>query len=328
MLLAEAYELCQAGAAAEILDGQGLAAARAVFAERRDALEPIYREWCRRLHAARQQKQAASELSDVENHHRRFAIEHNLYLNLCVHSWPCSEQHTDSLFFEYVAPIDDIHVFDRLARYFNQAKEDYATARYLLAEAIRPTRHRPIISDWTRYADLLEYADYGLSAGLAKAAFAGAFNILDKIAVFLKWELGLKDNETSIYFRKIWYDKREKAKLRKEIRDKNDMNLFALYDIALELGQPSYRRLGDIRRAITHRHLVSHEWLLMVGENSSEDEHILFDNLVSESVAMLKYAKAALIYLASYLSEEFQRRARGSGDLISPLPIVWQDEMR
>lgn len=203
LLLAEAYELCRAGAEDEALENRGLASARAAFAKHRDRLEPVHTEWRDRLEVVRRRKPLGACRTRDEEHHHRFTVEHGLYLNLCVHAWPCPEQHTDALFFGYVAPLDDPHVFDRLARYFNQAKEDYATARYLLAEAVRPTPRRQRISDWTRYADLLEYADYGLTAGLAKAAYAAAYNILDKIAVFLKWELGLPESETDTSFRRV-----------------------------------------------------------------------------------------------------------------------------
>lgn len=280
LLLAEAYELCRAGAEDESLNSRGLASARAVFATHQKSLELVYTDWKDRLEVVRRRKPTGAMRTREEEHHHRFAVEHSLYLNLCVHAWPCPEQHTDALFFGYIAPLDDPHVFDRLARYFNQAKEDYSTARYLLAEALRSTPRRERISHRTRYADLLEYADYGLTAGLAKTAYAAAYNILDKIAVFLKWELDLPESETDISFRRVWHTSRKTKTLRHEIRAKDDPSFFALYDIALELGQPAFKHLGDLRRAITHRHLVTHDWLLMVGEHSTPEEHILIENLI------------------------------------------------
>lgn len=187
LLLAEAYELCRTAAEDDGLDSRGLAEARATFASHRDALEPTYLGCQDRLQTARAQQEASVQPTRVEEYHHRFAAENGLYLNLCFHGWPCEQKHIDGLFFDYVVSIDDPHTFNRFARYFNQAKEDYATARYLLAETLRPTPLRNRLSDRTPYADLLEHADYGLQAGLAKTAFASAYNVLDKIAVFLKW---------------------------------------------------------------------------------------------------------------------------------------------
>lgn len=98
--------------------------------------------------------------------------------------------------------------------------------------------------------------------------------------------------------------------------------------MALELAQPAFKYLGDIRRAITHRHLVAHEWLLMVGEHSTEEEHILLDNLVSSGVTMLRLTKAALVYLAAYLSQEHERRMSAAQGVVAPLDFWWQHEMR
>ncbi|MBA2276503.1 MAG: hypothetical protein H0W06_01955, partial [Chloroflexia bacterium] len=174
----------------------------------------------------------------------------------------------------------------------------------------------------------LEYADYGLTAGLAKAAYAATYNILDKIAVFLKWELALPESETDTSFRRVWHPDRRSKTLRSEIREKDDPNLYALYDMALELGQPAFKYLGDLRRAITHRHLVTHDWLRMVGEHSTEQEHILLDDLISSGITMLKFVKAALVYLAAYLSQEHERRMHAAQGLVAPLEFWWQDELR
>ncbi|MDP9473971.1 MAG: LA2681 family HEPN domain-containing protein [Chloroflexota bacterium] len=327
LLLAEAYELCRAAAGDKALDRTGLASARAIFAKHRDGLEPVYVEWQERLVAARSRGRVNHKWIGEEEHHHRFAADHGLYLNLCVHDWPCSEQHTDALFFSYVSPLSDPDPFPRLARYFNQAKEDYATARYLLAEAQRPTPRRERISDWTSYADLLEYAEYGLTPGLVKAAYATAYNVLDKIAVFLKWDLGLPEAERTIDFKRVWRQKNAPT-LRPEIAAKGDPSLFALYDISLDLRDPGFERLGAVRHAITHRHLVVHDWLLIVGENSTEDEHIRLDELIERGIELLRLVKAALIYLAAYLSQDQERKTAAMQGLVPPLPISWQHQIR
>jgi hypothetical protein len=330
LLLAEAYELCRAAAEDPELDRRGLAKARAIFASHRDALEPRYGDWREQLEKVRARQQSRVNRTQEEDHHLRFAADHGLFLNLCVHDWPCAEKHADGLFFSgYVVPIDDPDTFSRLARYFNQAKEDYSTARYLLAEAQRPTARRQRISDQTHYADVLEYADYGLTAGLAKTALALAYNVLDKIAIFLKWDLGLPEREEETTFRNVWYPGRHPSTLRPEIRAKGDPSLFALYDIALDLRlDPSYKRLRALRHAITHRHLVVHDWLLMVGEHSSANEHILLDELIEQGVTVLRLVKAAMIYLAAYLSQDQRRKESEASGVIAPLVFHWQHEMR
>lgn len=327
LLLAEAYELCRTASEDQGLDDGGLAPARSVFAKHRDFLEPVYMRWRDRLEAVRSRTPADTTYSRLEEHHHRFAVEHGLYLTLCVHTWPCADQHSDSLFFSYVAPLKDTDQFSRLARYFNQAKEDYATARYLLATAMRPTSERQRISDRTIYADVLEYAEYGLTPGLAKIALSTAYNVLDKIAVFLKWDLGLSERERDVNFRRVW--RRTKAQtLRPEFLTKDDPSLFALYDISLDLRNPLSERLGAVRHTITHRQLVAHDFQMMVGENSAAEEHILLDDLIGRGIELLRLVKAALIYLAAYLGQDQERKVKASSGIVPSLPITWQHEIR
>jgi hypothetical protein len=326
LLLAEAYELVDAAANDATLDDRGLASARSTFAASRDRLKIAYSEWATDLATLRQRIPTERPRTLTEARHHDFATEHGLYLNLCIHDWPCSEKYTDSLFFGYIAPTNDPYVFNRLARYFNQAKEDYAIARYLIVEALHPTPSRQRVSEKTQYADLLEYADYGLNAGLLKTAFIAAYNILDKIAVFLKWELALPEGESLVSFRRIWYPNRRATNLRTEFMRKDDSNLYALYDIAIDLGKEDLHHLNTVRHAITHRHLVVHEWFLMVGEHSDENEHILFDDLVGYGVEILQLIKAALIYLASYLNQEHSRKMKESQGFVAPMPFYWQSD--
>jgi hypothetical protein len=66
----------------------------------------------------------------------------------------------------------------------------------------------------------------------------------------------------------------------------------------------------------------------MVGKHSSEDEHIEFDDLITQGVTMLRLAKAALIYLATYLSRDQKRKTSHVPVVTAPLLFRWQHEMR
>lgn len=66
----------------------------------------------------------------------------------------------------------------------------------------------------------------------------------------------------------------------------------------------------------------------MIREHSKEQEHILLDDLISSGITMLRFVKAALVYLAAYLSQEQERRMNAAHGVIAPLEFWWQDEMR
>lgn len=327
-VLAEALHLATLAAKDESLERSGHRNARAIFQTLCEELQPIVESSGISLDEIRAQtiNDESMSITEYEFHHHEFAQKNDLFLNLCVHEWSCPIKSIDVLYFDYIVTNRDPYEANPLFRYFNQAKEDFALARWTLGEAMRSIPSRDRISAITRYVDLLEYADNGLRSGQAKSSLAIAFNILDKISVFLAMNLGLSVNLRSVSFRSVWYEGNDHRKgvVRQEILEKNDPNLFALLDMARDLESGNGKQWVGLRNAITHHHLVVHDWILHVGEYSEASEHIHFDRLVLNSIELLQFVKSALIYLASYLSQELLKRESELG-LVLPLPYFWQE---
>ena len=126
------------------------------------------------------------------------------------------EECVDDLYFQTISTsigIDGEARFRSLAHYLNTIKEDFATARYLFhLSGESNNRELADNSAITRYANALDYADFGLTNGINKASFRIAADCLDKIAGFLNeyFRLGLK--EKRVDFAKVWHEKADTDK--------------------------------------------------------------------------------------------------------------------
>ena len=110
------------------------------------------------------------------------------------------------------------------------------------------------ISRRTTFINPLDYSQTNIYTGLLKSAFKEAFNILDKIAVFLNRYYNLGFNENAIYFDSIWVnDKKKNPTIREEILKTENLRLYALYDIYKDFQSGYYQTMKDIRHALTHR---------------------------------------------------------------------------
>lgn len=270
-------------------------------------------------------QQLQSRPSTLEDPYSKFIDEHGLYLNVCVHDWACEMQHIDGLFFNYTTSRDQEGVFEARARAFNEAKEAFATARFLTFLSGNELEFYGGDTQITRYADLLEYANYGLKSGAMKSAYTTAYSVFDKIAEFINGELDAELSAKSIYFDKVLWSDMKTFRMRPQIRDANDSNLMALSDLARDLSSPELG-LKTLRDSITHRHLVVHEFAIYVGPSSSPESHIEYDDLLRTTIDLLTITKAALIYLASYLHQKDSQHTSEMQDKVGIIPVVWQDD--
>jgi tetratricopeptide (TPR) repeat protein len=250
-----------------------------------------------------------SALSDFENFYVRFCIAHKLFLNFHLHDDTCEAALSDPIFISIVTSIDDTTTFYGLAHYINQIKEDYVVARLLLVQSQLRRQDFDSISRRTTFVNPLDYSQTNIYTGLLKSAYKEAFNILDKISVFLNkyYNLGLK--ESSIYFDTIWVkDKKKDPSMRREILNSENMSLYALYDIFRDFQSGYFTRMKDIRRALTHRRLTIFE--LGSGEINNDGElvSVTSGELVNQTIQLMRLVKAAIIYLINTVALEENKK--------------------
>jgi len=261
-------------------------------------------------------KYSTIKLSEFEKFYLDFCAKEKLFLNFHIHNNQCESAITDPIFISLITKIEDNDTFYQLAKYINQIKEDYATARLLLVQSQFKREDFDSISRRTTFVNTLDYSQFNLYFGLLKSAFKEAYNILDKIAVFINdyYKLGL--SEDRIYFTSIWYCNNCK-KIRDEILKSKNISLYALYDIYQDFKSDHYKNIQNIRNASTHRKLVIFDSMLTDWDKKDDKHNIGYDTMLNETINLLRLTKSAIIYLINFVNiEENKKRSNG---LIAPM---------
>lgn len=252
----------------------------------------------------------ASRLSEFEKYYLRYCKREKLFVNFHVHEDNCEAAITDPIFINLITKIEDDNTFYHFAKHINQIKEDYAVARLLLVQSQYKTLEIDNISRRTAFANTADYSQFNLYAGLLKTAFKEAYNILDKIAVFINdyFELGI--SEDRIYFTSIWYCNYCR-KIRDEILHSKNISLYALYDIYMDIKSGYYKTVKDIRDSLVHRRLVIFN--SMPNHHSKKDNRyeISYSKMLQETNDLVRLVKSAIIYLINFVNIEENKKKKG-----------------
>lgn len=250
-----------------------------------------------------------------------FCTRHRLFLNFSLRERPSPHPYEDKFKFSVVTPIGDSQIFTRLSRILNEATERFAIARLMLFEAYQSPYDTEFHEHVTRYIDVNDAAVYGVRAGKLKLSFEAAYNVLDKIALFLNEYLALDIPKEAVSFDRIWVENRKKPDpvLRQKILDGQNNFVFALYDLARDFGKSSTGEEGEwsyykrTRHVLTHRYLVLHafEWDWQIADG--DEYHREWDAMVGETTALLYVTRNALLYLMLAVDLEEARRAARQG---------------
>jgi hypothetical protein len=248
----------------------------------------------------------------------------NLSRNSC-HFYPLSQYCYFTISVNYMgsgSKIDDNDTFYNLAKQLNQIKEDYAVARLNLVQSQYKQQDFDNISKRTSYVYALDYSQFNLYVGLLKSAFKDAFNILDKIAVFINDYYNLGYSEELISFNYIKGEARgtsiweENSMIRQKLLESKNMSLYALYDIQQDFKSGHYRKIQEIRNALTHRRLVVFDSSITSVDDNADKHNIDSDTFFQETVDLMRLTKAAIIYLINFVNTEEEKKKKANGKLI------------
>jgi len=245
------------------------------------------------------------------NSYELYCREHDLFLSLSV------GKVFDAASLSLITATGDDSTYPRLARVINDIKERFALARMLSFEASRGSTGDMDADRLTTYADLSDGAVYGTRPAKFKLAFETAFNVLDKIAFFLNdyLHLGVSDKDAS--FLRIWAT--GQGGLRPDILNRNNFQLFALYDLSRDFSKGGYLEPFRLERHIsTHRYLLPHikpekHWKTHA---DSVEYHTGYKRLLSETLQLLRLAKGAIIYLVAFVNGNERPDKKHKGMLI------------
>ena len=260
-------------------------------------------------------KYKRSRLSAFENFFIDYCIKEKLFLNLHVHQEHCEAAITDPIFIQIITKHgDEKDRFYNLAKYINQIKEDYAVARLLLVQSQYKQKDFNNISTRTTFVNSLDYSEFHLYIGLLKSSFKEAYNILDKIAVFINtyYKLGL--SEDRIYFTTPW---QKNGKIRDKIIESKNISLYALYDIFQDFKSGTNKKIQIIRNALTHRKLVIFDSVLTDWDSKDDKHNIGYNTMLNETIRLLQLTKSAIIYLINFVNIEEHKKINNG--LIGPM---------
>lgn len=228
---------------------------------------------------------------------------------------------------------------------FNQLKQEYVSARYLIFEAIRDNKHDLHFSDrGVVLFDALDYRLYRFWVEKLKMAFLSAHAIFDKIAYLINeyWQLGLPPKR--IDFHKVWHVK-GKMELLEKFSSSSNWPLRGLYWVSKDLYHqssptrsinPEAKTLHDIRNHIAHKYLKVHDHLLSYSNdtpNIHPNDHfypITSSQFVAQTINLLKLTRSALIYLSAAIKdEEHHKKHNPNQGLTVPMMInLVNDDLR
>jgi tetratricopeptide (TPR) repeat protein len=234
--------------------------------------------------------------------------------------------------------------------FYNQLKQEYASARYLFYEGTTSTT--PHFSDKeVLLYNTLDYPSYSLAVEKVKMAFRMSYSLLDKVAFFLNDYLVLSIPERKVNFRSFWYDKQERKRgLLPEFDACDNWPLRGLFWLSKDLFEdapefreclePDAQELDTLRNHAEHKYLKLHDELWF----GPTDEGVAFGgradklafsvyrtHFTAKATRLMKMARAALIYLSLSIHAEEKKReqVRPKKGLILPMPVdTWEDEWK
>lgn len=225
-----------------------------------------------------------------------------------------------------------------LIAFFNQMKQEFASARWLLFEGIADDA--PHFSDKdTKLHDTLDDPGYSLSIEKTKLAFRSAYSLLDKVAFFLNDYLKLGIPLPAVSFRSLWFEKRDSATLRPVFTTAKNWPLRGLYWLAKDFVEEDFQAsteadasdLASIRNHLEHRYLKVHDRDPIYSSPfpSVYDDRLALSverhELEARALRILKLARAALIHLCLAMHREEHIRAKDDKGFTVPMTLpAWK----
>ncbi len=291
-----------------------------------------------------------------EQHYRRWCLDHCLFLNPLNDLGPHSIAARDVLMLPGFTT--GIKEPPSIVGYFNQMKQEYASARWLCYEGVHATELH--FSDrGVGLINTLDYPSYSLAVEKVKAAYRIAYSLFDKAAFFLNTYMKLKMDPKRVSFRYVWHEAANRAApVRRKFETSENWPFRGLYWLSKDIfdekfqetTEPDARALYEIRNHLEHKYLKVHEMRMPTASKWRAARAFTMDDMAysvwrrefeENTLRVLKLSRAALVYLSLGMHREEQRRAErrerprkgtgkkpGSG-LVVPIHLdPWDDEWK
>jgi len=282
--------------------------------------------------------------SKLERMYRVWVLENTLFLNPLNDIGAHSIASTDILHLPSI--VTDQYMMPHHYGFFNQLKQEFASARYQLWQSISECdlckKH---VSDKDVYlVDTLDFSRYGMAIEQVKLAFRSSYSLLDKVAYFINdyWDLGLPKRQIS--FSKVWYTNLKKIDgIHVKLENSENNCLRGLYWLSkdfvdegkegdLLLGkvmEPDATQLAGLRNHLEHKYVKVHDEFFFTRDLSGgdffDDElalHISTEELIAKNIKLMKLIRSALVYLSLAVHREEEIKATKNSSFKMPVIIT------
>ncbi|MBB6480790.1 LA2681 family HEPN domain-containing protein [Spirochaeta isovalerica] len=195
--------------------------------------------------------------SDLEHFYITWCVKNKLYLNLCNFCRKCDYAAGDYA----VIRKEDISIaredrgrFLRLSSAYNQLKAEYVGARFLLIMSRYDDFDIDFVNTMAPMIEIPGKEPLDIKESLLDQSFLSLWRIWDGIAAFLNIYAGL-NIQGHIRIRDIWH---RDGDVKKEIIEKKDLLLNAVYDIYCDMYQGRFEKLPLLFEILSgNRNIIS-----------------------------------------------------------------------
>lgn len=207
--------------------------------------------------------------SEAEQQYRQWCLDHGLFLNPLNDIGPHSIAAQDVFHLGSVSSSESAKIVSCVG-FFNQMKQEYVSARYLL--------YRGLQADDPHFADrdvqlenTLDYPVYSLNAEQVRIAMRIAYSLFDKVWSFLQYYFDLDHVEFhQVDFGNVWYKSRGKNALASVFDGRENWPLRGLFWLSKDLEydsdiyvedslDPGATELRETRNELEHGYLKIHQ---------------------------------------------------------------------
>ena len=276
-----------------------------------------------------------------ETEYRGWVLRHRLFLNPLNELGQHSIAAADPLTLPSITqPISEGPYFLGL---FNQLKQEFVSARYLLFHGMTSSGLHFSDRD-VKLVDTMDEPVYSRYIEEVKGAFRVAYGLFDKTAFFLNHYLDLGIPQRQITFRGLWYLKQDRNKgLKQGLEERRNISLQALFWLSKDLFEdsegfreslePDARQIDAIRNHLEHKYLKIHEpgWIPMASDFGMSDTlafSIPRDEFERKTLRVLSLARATLMYLTQCVYLEEKTRPDNDDGPILPMFLDEFDDDR
>ncbi|WP_064199433.1 LA2681 family HEPN domain-containing protein [Brevibacillus brevis] len=275
--------------------------------------------------------------SEDEINYRKWCVENFLFLNTLNDAFPHSISANDILHLpDIISKIDEGSNYHGL---FNQIKQEYVSARFMVYDALSFEGAHFSDKD-VHLVNTLDYPTYGISIEKMKYSYRSLYSLFDRIAFFINeyFEIGIKERDVS--YRSIWqgsvnkgknsYDLKVNLKSKMTGEETFNLPLVGLYWLCKDIGkekvkhhyiEPAIEHISKIRHHLEHRYLKVHDSLLypIIKDSFPKREDplafsITVDEFKDAAMKLITYVREGIILLtmAVHLEEQNKRKKEDS----------------